>query len=73
MKILSNSKAWKESITDTTIAGAINFPLNIVILSITMHFGMTAVETAIILFTAFTLLAIIRKYFIRIWFASKKI
>ncbi len=72
VKLLSNSKAWLESVTDTIVGTCINFPLNIVILYITTSMGLSVFATAVTMTSVFTFFAIVRKYFIRTYFSRKR-
>jgi len=68
----SDKAAWKESLSDTAIGTAINFPLNMVILTITFALELTVFWTALASWFIFTLVAIVRKYFVRKFFAKKE-
>ena len=71
MKYFSNRKAWIEAISDTALGSLINFPLNIVILTITFELELTVLQTSVVLAVTFTILAIIRKYMVRSFFSKK--
>lgn len=64
----------REAVVDTTFALIINFPLNFVLLWIGTFLGINDNNSAnnlkmtIFLTTVFTIVAIIRKYFMRQWF-----
>lgn len=64
----------REAVVDTTFALIINFPLNFVLLWIATLLGINDNDSAnnlmmtIFLTTVFTIVAIIRKYFMRQWF-----
>jgi hypothetical protein len=72
MKYFKNRMFWLEAISDTAIGTLINFPLNIVILTITFKLELSALETSIVLCVVFTILAIIRKYIVRKYFSKKE-
>jgi len=72
--------AFKESVGDTALALIINFPLNMLLLYIANRTFIPKLdnEADIILWTSvfltfvFTLVAITRKYFVRVWFKNKE-
>lgn len=68
----SDKAAWKESLSDTAIGTAINFPLNMLILTVTFAMELTVFWTALASWFIFTLVAIVRKYFVRKFFAKKE-
>lgn len=72
---MSNRKrkllALKEAILDTAIALIVNTPLNFGFIAYAYHVEMTAFQTSLWLTFIFTVLAIIRKYLIRIGFDKK--
>ena len=69
----------KESVGDTALALLINFPLNMLLLFIANRTFIPKLnnEADIIFWTSvfltfwFTLVAVTRKYFVRVWFKSK--
>ena len=75
-----DKQSLKESIGDTGLALLINFPLNMLLLYIANRTFIPSLETEqeIIFWTSvfltfwFTLVAITRKYFVRIYFKSKE-
>ena len=69
--LIKNPPAMKEAITDTAIALLINYPLNILVLYITFCIELTSFQTATTLTAVFTVVAIIRKYFVRTYFSKK--
>ena len=70
-KLLTNYKAWKESIGDTLIALVINYPANIILLTVAFELELTPFETATAISIIFTIIAIVRKYFVRVYFSKK--
>lgn len=64
----------REAVVDTTFALIINFPLNFILLWVGTLLGINDNNAAnnllmtIFLTTVFTIVAIIRKYFMRQWF-----
>lgn len=71
MRFFSDKKAWTEAISDTVIGTLINFPLNLIVLTIAFNFKMSVFTTACFTWVTFTLLAIIRKYIVRVFFSKK--
>ena len=65
-------RAWFEAASDTAIGTLINFPLNILLLSIAAWGEFSVLQTSIFLSTVFIVLAIIRKYLIRCHFSKGK-
>lgn len=68
---LGDKKAWIESISDTAIGTLVNFPLNLILLSITFALEFSVFSTALATWAVFTLVAIIRKYLVRRYFAKR--
>jgi hypothetical protein len=67
--------AWVEAFTDTAIGTAINFPLNMLAMWYIFHMELTVVQSSLLLWFIFTSIAIVRKYYLRLYFdkRSKKI
>ena len=69
----------RESLVDTGLALAINFPLNMVLLYIANRTFLLVLEeetaqifwTSVFLTVVFTLVAVVRKYFMRQWFDKR--
>jgi len=66
-KILS----LREAVIDTGIALLVNTPLNFGFIAFAYHIELSAFQTSLWLTTMFTVLAIIRKYWIRLRFYKK--
>jgi len=66
-----NFLALKESVTDTAAGFIINFPLNIILLTIAAKMALTVLQTSVVLAVALTVVAILRKYIIRCYFSKK--
>jgi hypothetical protein len=66
-----SKKAWTEAISDTAIGTIINFPLNMLAMWFIFRYEMTVVESSVVLWFVFTVIAVIRKYYIRIYFSKK--
>ena len=60
--------AFKESVTDTGIAFAINVPLNFVMVAFAFEVGMSAFWTSVMLTSVFTIFALTRKTYLRLHF-----
>jgi hypothetical protein len=73
MMVWSDKAAWTESIADTIVGSLINIPMNFVLIAIAFDLEFSVAETSILLSTVFTILAIIRKYKMRLFFAKKKL
>lgn len=63
--------SMREAILDTGIALLINTPLNFAFIAFAYHVEMSAFATSMWLTFIFTVLAIIRKYWIRLRFHKK--
>ena len=76
-----DTQSLKESVGDTAIALVINFPLNMLLLYIANRTFIPNLEsegdinfwTSVFLTFWFTLVAITRKYFVRVWFKNKEL
>ena len=66
-----DKKAWIESLSDTAIGTLINFPLNLLLLSITFALEFSVLSTAVATWIVFTVVAIVRKYLVRKYFAKR--
>lgn len=69
--MFKNKAAWREAISDTVIGTIINFPLNMVAMWFIFMAQLTVFESSVLLWFIFTSVAIIRKYFMRIYFEKK--
>jgi hypothetical protein len=67
-----DKRALKESVSDTAIAIPLNVFLNWVFLTVFLAWGMSAFQISIALTVVFTILAIIRKYYVRVWFKKNE-
>jgi hypothetical protein len=70
MKI--DKKALQESITDTILGAAFNFPLSWATIAITLMFTQDALLITVIQLLVLTLAAIIRRYYTRLYFKNKE-
>jgi len=60
--------AMKESLSDVAVGIIIALPVSYIVLNVCKSLGVTLLTTSIIQTTVFTLIAIIRKYIVRITF-----
>ena len=63
-------QAFKEAFLDTMLALSMNFPLNILLVWIAFTLELGVMATSIFLTAVFTIVAIIRKYFTRLYFEN---
>ena len=63
-------QAFKEAFLDTMLALSMNFPLNILLVWIAFTLELGVMATSIFLTPVFTTVAIIRKYFTRLYFEN---
>jgi len=76
-----DKQSLKESVGDTALALLINFPLNMLLLYVANRTFIPKLEsegdiifwTSVFLTFWFTLVAITRKYFVRVWFKNKEL
>ena len=61
----------REAVVDTALALLINTPLNFAFIAFAFHVDMSAIETSVWLTFIFTVLAVIRKYWLRMKFYKK--
>lgn len=69
--MMINKDALKESLSDTVIATVINFPLNYVLIAISLWLGLEAFAMAVFMTSVLFVIAIVRKYFVRTWYAKR--
>ncbi len=69
--MFKNKAAWKEAISDTVIGTVINFPLNMLAIWFIFETNMTVFQSSLFLWAVFTSVAVIRKYFLRVYFEKK--
>ena len=67
-----NKDALKESVSDTVLGTVVNFPLNYILIAFCLSMSMTAIEMTIFMTSILFVLAVIRKYYIRVYFDKKK-
>lgn len=71
MSHTQNRRALKEAVADTALAMVINFPLNLCIIYLCRVLDLTVLQTSVTFTTIFTIVAIVRKYFMRLYFSKK--
>jgi|TARA_R100000353_G_scaffold36915_1_gene29394 hypothetical protein len=66
-----NRKAFVESVTDTILGAAFNFPISWATLAILLMFTTDALFISVIQLTVLTVAAIIRRYCTRVYFEKR--
>lgn len=77
----SRDRAFKESVQDTMLALIINFPLNMILLYIANRTFLLVLEsegdrifwTSVFLTSVFTVFAVVRKTYVRMYFEKKNL
>jgi|TARA_X000000950_G_scaffold236589_1_gene287557 hypothetical protein len=75
----SKGQAFKESVSDTALAFAINVPLGFLIIEFANWIGIVSttqtenIQLVILQNIVFTTVAIIRKTYVRVWFENKRL
>jgi len=69
--IMISKKIWHEALLDTAAACAINIPLNYALASLALAYSFTEIGITVLFTVTFTIIAIIRKVFIRLHFEKK--
>ena len=64
--------ALREAVSDTAIAFVINLPLNMVFLYIAHLIGLSIIATSVFMTVSFTVLAVVRKTFVRVYYMRKQ-
>jgi hypothetical protein len=67
-----NVPALKEAFSDTAIATPMNLLISWGMLEVCMRLGMSAFTTSVVMTLVFFIIAVIRKYYIRLWFARRQ-
>jgi len=68
-----NWDAFKESISDTMIGTFINFPLNYVMVVVCLYLEMGALLMTVCMTSVLFILAVTRKYYVRVWFNKRSL
>jgi hypothetical protein len=63
--------AFKEATSDTVLATVLNFPLNLLLVSLARAMELTILETSIFFTIVFSIVAILRKTWVRLYFFKK--
>jgi len=63
--------ALKESIFDTVLGTLVNFPLNYILIAFCLSLNMSAFYMAVFMTTILFILAVVRKYFVRIFYERR--
>ena len=66
-----HKQALKESLSDTVLGTMVNFPLNYVLIAFCLSLEMGALEMTIFMTSILFILAVGRKYYMRLYFAKK--
>lgn len=64
--------AFKEAVVDTLIGMAINAPINFLLVALAFQLDWSALSTSLLLTGTFTVLALIRKTVIRLYFKKRE-
>tara|TARA_R100000664_G_scaffold26340_1_gene36513 strand:+ start:263 stop:475 length:213 start_codon:yes stop_codon:yes gene_type:complete len=67
-----DKEAMKESIADTALGAAFNFPLSWASIAICLVFTTNALTITLVQLVVLTLAAIIRRYYTRLYFKNKE-
>ena len=67
-----DKKALQESVTDTILGAAFNFPLSWATIAVTLVFTQDALTITVIQLMVLTFAAIIRRYYTRLYFKNKE-
>lgn len=63
--------AFKEAVSDTALATVLNFPLNLLLVTIARALDLTILQTSIFFTVVFSIVAILRKTWVRLYFFKK--
>ena len=69
--MFKNRAAIKEAVIDTVIGTIVNFPLNVLAMWIIFTLEMSVIQSSIFLWIIFTSIALVRKYYLRVYFENK--
>jgi|TARA_R110001606_G_scaffold396210_1_gene569899 hypothetical protein len=65
--------AFKEAVGDTAFAFCINVPLNFILVALAFRWEFSAFQTSVMLTSIFTVFAIVRKTYVRLYFNHKNL
>jgi hypothetical protein len=63
-------RAFKEAVADTSVGMLTNIPINFILIAIAFEQEWSAFTTSVFLTVTFTILALFRKTFLRLYFES---
>ena len=63
--------AFKEATSDTALATVLNFPLNLLLVATARGLELSVLETSIFFTIVFSIVAILRKTWVRLYFFKK--
>jgi len=63
--------AFKEAVSDTALATVLNFPLNLLLVTIARSLELSVFHTSIFFTVVFSIVAITRKTWVRLYFFKK--
>ena len=69
----NDKKAWKEAISDCIIGTILNFPLNMLAITVIFEMDLSVFESSVLLWFMFTVVAVFRKYMVRVYFKKKRV
>jgi uncharacterized membrane protein len=67
-----DKKAAKEAISDVAIGVAMAFPISFALLSLTKYLEFSVAMTSIVQTLVFTFVALVRKYFVRVFYKKRE-
>ncbi len=68
---MMHKDALRESIFDTVLGTLVNFPLNYILIAFCLSLNMSAFYMAVFMTTILFILAVVRKYFVRIFYKRR--
>ena len=69
--MFKNKAALKEALSDTALGTVLNFPLNLMAMWVVFELELTVLQSSLLLWFVFTAVAVVRKYFMRVYFERK--
>ena len=69
--MFKNKAALKEALSDTALGTVLNFPLNLMAMWVVFELELTVLQSSLLLWSVFTAVAVVRKYFLRVYFERK--
>ena len=68
----NDKRAWKEAVSDCIIGTIINFPLNMLAVTVIFQMKLGVWSSSVLLWFMFTVVAVVRKYMVRVYFKQKR-